>query len=301
MKSQFEMPQEIPPAPGAIPQQNLEIAYDANQSPMESDTVAEETQTQEQSIGDGLSQSEVPAENQHETSAENLAEAPAGTGAENRSETGNEVDAEQPAVAESTHEMPKEPIDLETLYNEDIVENPDAELDIMGQLEATEVSLGKVEGSITDMQARVEKKKADLADIRRRLQTPESVPQEIIPEEQQLELLFAQKDALEAKREEAEGLKELQELMDEIGQMTPEVRVYIIQNGVTPEGKPLTTKSGKEVDKDVVKSIATAVENGVKKLTKAVIKVALSIVKGVLKGAFAAVKSMAGGGESSAE
>ena len=292
MKSQHEMP----PAPGAIPQQNLEIAYDANQNPIESDAVAGETQPQEQSAENGLSQSEVSAD-----ASENPAEAPTETGSENGAETTKEADGEQPSVAEIEPEMPKEPIDLEKLHNEDIVENPNAELDIMGQLEATEASLGKVEGSIADMQARVDKRKAELADIRKRLGTSESVPEEVIPEEQQLESLFVQKDNLEAKREEAEGLKELQELMDEIGQMPPEVRIYIIQNGVTPEGKPLTTKSGKEVDKDVVKSLAKAVEDGVKKLTKAVIKVALSIVKGVLKGAFAAVKSMASGGESSAE
>lgn len=273
MKQQFEMPQEMPPAPGTIPQQNLEIAYDVKQDPMESDGASE-----------------------------NPAEASTETGSEDGAETENESSAEQSSVTEAEPEIPKEPIDLETLHNEDIVENPDVELDIMGQLEATETSLVKVEGDIVHMQANVEKKRAQLADIRKRLETPESVPKEVIPEEHQLELLLAQKEALEAKREEAEELKELQELMDEIGQMPPEVRVFIIQNGVTPEGKPLTTKSGKEVDKDVVKSIATAVENGAKKLTKAVIKVTLGIVKGVLKGAFTAVKGMtAGGGESSSE
>ncbi len=188
---------------------------------------------------------------------------------------------------ETLHEFP----DLEKLYKAEEIENSGEEINFDTEIGRVDGILEDLNGRIANAQEKLQKRKDAIAAAREKLQMPDTNPDELLPEEQEIGELTRQKEKIEEHKNEVEETQELQDILDRFAKLSKQDLQIIINTGRMPNGDEVKTSKGKPVTEDVAKSIAQSAEEGATKITKAILKTVLGVVKGIIKGIFAVVKA----------
>lgn len=161
-------------------------------------------------------------------------------------------------------------------------------------LKDLEAGIEHNQAEIARLTTAIETQKKGLSEARKALGLPDQ--QEQTPEETELQELLADQKNLEEKKEEAEQMSKLEEVLQNLGKLSPEQIVIVIQTGKI-EGKELQTKTGEKVDTKVAQELGKAAQRGEKKLTKAILRATIDITKSILKAIFSVVSAAVEGNE----